>query len=501
MSKNALAPNLNFIAGKWQPAIDGGEFNDHSPSNTRELIGRFPRSLRSDVDAAVAAASNAFKMWRLVPAPERGSLLRRCADVLTQKKEALAKLMSREMGKPLSEARGDVQEAIDCANLYSGEGRRLAGQTVPSELPNKFAMSVRRPVGVCGMITPWNFPVAIPSWKIFPALVCGNTVVLKPAEDTPACGAAFIKCIEEAGVPSGVVNLVQGFGEDAGASLVNHRDVALISFTGSSDVGRQIAASAGAQLKRVSLEMGGKNAQIVMDDANLDLALEGALWGAFATAGQRCTATSRILLHRKIHKTFAQRLVAAAKKVRLGDPLDPKTQVGPLVNEAQRDRVIGYIQIGIDEGAKLLTGGKPASGRGLANGYFFEPTVFDNVKPTMRIAQEEIFGPVASLIPFDTFEEAVSILNGTAYGLSSSIYTRDVQRAFQAIRDFDAGITYINGPTIGAEVHLPFGGVKNTGNGHREAGETVLDIFTEWKSVYVDYSGKLQRAQIDVTAG
>lgn len=500
-SKTNLAPALNFIGGKWKPASGGGEFEDRSPSDTRALIGRFPRSESVDVDAAAAAASVAFKTWRLVPAPERGSLLRRCADVLTQKKEALARLMSREMGKPLSEARGDVQEAIDCANLYSGEGRRLSGLTVPSELPNKFAMSVRRPVGVCGLITPWNFPVAIPSWKIFPALVCGNTIILKPAEDTPACAAAFIKVIEEAGAPPGVVNLVQGFGEDAGAPLVAHNDVSLISFTGSSDVGRQIAASAGVQLKRVSLEMGGKNAQIVMDDANLDLALEGALWGAFATAGQRCTATSRILLHKKIHKTFAKRLVAAAKKIRLGDPLDPKTQVGPLVNQAQLERVTGYIQIGLDEGNKMLCGGKRAGGSKLSHGYFFEPTIFDNVKPSMRIAQEEIFGPVASLIAFDTFEQAVEILNGTCYGLSSSIYTSNVQRAFQAIRDFDAGITYINGPTIGAEVHLPFGGVKNTGNGHREAGETVLDIFSEWKSVYVDYSGKLQRAQIDVTAG
>jgi aldehyde dehydrogenase (NAD+) len=409
--------------------------------------------------------------------------------------------MSREMGKPLSEARGDVQEAIDCANLYSGEGRRLSGLTVPSELPNKFAMSIRRPVGVCGLITPWNFPVAIPSWKIFPALVCGNTVILKPAEDTPACAAAFVKVIEEAGVPPGVVNLVQGLGEEAGAPLVAHSDVNLISFTGSSDVGRQIASSAGEQLKRCSLEMGGKNAQIVMDDANLDLALEGALWGAFATAGQRCTATSRILLHKKIQRTFTQRLVAAARKIRLGDPLDPKTQVGPLVNQAQLDRVTRYIQIGRDDGAKMLCGGKRAAGRGLSRGYFFEPTIFDQVTPKMRIAQEEIFGPVASLISFNTFEEAVEILNGTCYGLSSSVYTANVQRAFQAIRDFDAGITYINGPTIGAEVHLPFGGVKNTGNGHREAGETVLDIFSEWKSVYVDYSGKLQRAQIDVTAG
>ena len=500
-TRKDLAPSLNFIGGQWRPAAGGERFEDRSPSNTRQLIGEFPRSGATDVDAAVAAAKKAFESWRLVPAPERGNLLRRCAELLTERKEELARLMSREMGKVLTEARGDVQEAIDCAHLYSGEGRRLSGLTVPSELPNKFAMSVRRPVGVCGLITPWNFPVAIPSWKIFPALVCGNTIVLKPAEDTPACAAAFIKTIADAGAPAGVVNLVQGFGEDAGAALVEHKDVALISFTGSSETGRRIASSCGMSLKRCALEMGGKNAQIVMADANLDLALEGALWGAFATAGQRCTATSRLLLHRKIAKLFVERLVGAAKKLRLGDPLDPKTQSGPLINEAQRERVEKYIQIGIAEGAEMLCGGKRASGKGLDHGYFFQPTVFTRVKPGMRIAQEEIFGPVACVIPFNTLEEAVGILNGTAYGLSSSIYTRDVNRAFQAIRDFDAGITYINGPTIGAEVHLPFGGVKNTGNGHREAGETVLDIFSEWKAVYVDYSGKLQRAQIDNAEG
>jgi acyl-CoA reductase-like NAD-dependent aldehyde dehydrogenase len=351
------------------------------------------------------------------------------------------------------------------------------------------------------LITPWNFPVAIPSWKIFPALVCGNTIVLKPAEDTPACAAAFIKVIADAGAPAGVVNLVQGFGEETGAALVEHKDVALISFTGSSETGRRIASSCGMSLKRCALEMGGKNAQVVMDDADLDLALEGALWGAFATAGQRCTATSRLLLHRKIARPFTERLVSAAKKLRLGDPLNPNTQSGPLINAQQRERVEKYIQIGIDEGAELLTGGKRAAGKGVEHGYFFQPTVFTRVKPQMRIAQEEIFGPVACVIQIDDFDEAIEILNGTVYGLSSSVYTRDVNRAFQAIRDFDAGITYINGPTIGAEVHLPFGGVKNTGNGHREAGETVLDIFSEWKAVYVDHSGKLQRAQIDNAAG
>jgi acyl-CoA reductase-like NAD-dependent aldehyde dehydrogenase len=492
-----IAPRLNFIGGKWLPAESKETFEDRNPANIEEHIGDFPRSRAGDVDAAVAAAKKAFASWRLVPAPQRGNILRRCAEVLASRKSELAKLMAREMGKPFVEAGGDVQEAIDCANLYAGESRRMEGQTVPSELPDKFAMTIRRPVGVCGLITPWNFPVAIPSWKIFPAILCGNTIVIKPAEDSPACGAAFIKALQDAGVPDGVVNLVQGVGEEAGAALVTHPDVSLISFTGSSQTGSAIAASCGGTLKRCALEMGGKNAQIVMDDADLDLALEGAAWGAFATAGQRCTATSRLLLHKKIAKKFIPRLVQAAKNIRLGDPLDPKTQVGPLVNDAQRERVHGYVRIGINEGAKMLTGGKAPVGRGMMRGFFFEPTVFVGVDPKMRIAQEEIFGPVVSVIEFSDFDQAIEIMNGTVYGLSSSLYTRDINLAYKAIRDVDAGITYINGPTIGAEVHLPFGGVKNTGNGHREAGQTVLDIFSEWKSVYVDYSGKLQRAQID----
>jgi acyl-CoA reductase-like NAD-dependent aldehyde dehydrogenase len=499
--QTSLAPNLNLIGGKWVPAAAGETFQDRNPANTDELIGVYPRSREADIAAAVAAAKNAFESWRLVPAPQRGALLRKCADILSQRKEDISQLMAREMGKPLIEARGDVQEAIDCANLYAGMGRLLSGQTLPSELPDKFAMTVRRPVGVCGLITPWNFPVAIPSWKTFPALLCGNTVVLKAAEDSPACAAAFYKVIQDAGVPEGVINLVQGFGEEAGAALVAHPDVALISFTGSSQTGSLIGAACGTTHKRCALEMGGKNAQIVMDDADLDLAHEGALWGAFATAGQRCTATSRLLLHKKIYKIFLAKLVKAAQEIRVGDPLDPKSQVGPLVNDAQRERVTGFVRLGVDEGATLLCGGKAPVGRGMMRGFFFEPTIFSAVKPTMRIAQEEIFGPVLSVMQIDSFEEAVAILNNTPYGLSSSLYTKNIDRAFKAMRDFDAGITYINGPTIGAEVHLPFGGVKQTGNGHREAGETVLDIFSEWKSCYVDFSGKLQKAQIDVTAG
>jgi aldehyde dehydrogenase (NAD+) len=405
--------------------------------------------------------------------------------------------MTREMGKILQETRGDVQEGIDTAYYAAGEGRRLFGATTPAELPDKFAMSIRVPVGVCGLITPWNFPLAIPTWKLFPALLCGNTVVLKPAEDTPLTAVKFFEILEEAGVPPGVVNLVHGTGEKAGAALVRHPDVQLISFTGSSAVGREIAASCGQNLKRVSLEMGGKNAQVVMEDADLNLALEGALWGAFGTTGQRCTATSRLIVHRDVKKQLTEALVERAEKIKIGDGLDETVEMGPLINEAAREKVHRYVQIGKDEGARLLTGGAIYEEGKWIDGYFYRPTIFDRVKPSMRIAQEEIFGPVLSIIEIGNFEEAVEILNGTRYGLSSSVYTKDVARAFRAMRDFEAGITYINGPTIGAEVHLPFGGVKETGNGHREAGTTVYDTYSEWKSVYVDFSGRLQKAQID----
>lgn len=487
----------NFINGKWVEAKSGKTFENRNPADRRDLIGLFPASGPEDVEEAVSAAKKAFAEWRLVPAPKRGEILYRVGELLRQRKEEIARAMTREMGKILKETRGDVQEGIDTAYYTAGEGRRLFGETTPSELPDKFAMSLRVPVGVCGLITPWNFPMAIPTWKIFPALLCGNTVVLKPAEDTPYTAVKLFELLEEAGVPPGVANLVHGVGEEAGAALVRHRDVRLISFTGSTAVGREIAALCGQSLKRVSLEMGGKNGQIVMEDADLKLALEGALWGAFGTTGQRCTATSRLILHRQIKKELTDMLVERAKKIKIGDGLDESVEMGPLINEAAREKVHGYVQIGKEEGARLLTGGTVSEEGKWRQGYFYRPTLFDRVTPDMRIAQEEIFGPVLSVIEVQSFEQAIEVLNGTPYGLSSSIYTRDVGRAFRALRDIEAGITYINGPTIGAEVHLPFGGVKETGNGHREAGTTVYDIFSEWKSVYIDYSGKLQKAQID----
>ena len=487
----------NYIDGQWVEAKSGRTFENRNPADRRDLIGLFPASGAEDVEAAVSAAKKAFAKWRLVPAPKRGEILFRVGELLRQRKEEIARSMTREMGKILKETRGDVQEGIDTAFYAAGEGRRLLGETTPSELPDKFAMSVRLPLGVCALITPWNFPMAIPTWKLFPALLCGNTVVLKPAEDTPYSAVELFKILEQAGLPPGVANLVHGTGEEAGAALVRHRDVQLISFTGSTAVGREIAAACGQSLKRVSLEMGGKNGQIVMEDADLQLALEGALWGAFGTTGQRCTATSRVIFHRDIRKKMTEMLIERAEKIKIGNGLDENVQMGPLINDAARKKVHGYVQIGKGEGARLLTGGTIYEEGEWVHGLFYRPTIFDEVTPTMRIAREEIFGPVLSLIEVKSFEEAIEVLNATPYGLSSSIYTRDVARAFRAIRDIEAGITYINGPTIGAEVHLPFGGVKETGNGHREAGTTVYDIFTEWKSVYIDYSGRLQKAQID----
>jgi len=461
---------------------------------TGEVLGSFPRSTTADVDRAVAKAKEAFDDWRLVPAPDRGNVLFRFAELLRAHKQELTDLMTREMGKVKAEAGGDVQEAIDMSYYMGGEGRRLFGHTTPSELRDKFMMSVRMPVGVVGAITPWNFPIAIPSWKLAPALVCGNTVVLKPAEDTPLLADRFVELLAEAGVPDGVVNVVHGFGEEAGEALVRHPDVPVITFTGSRETGIAVTKAAADLLKHVHLELGGKNAIIVMDDADVDLAVEGIVWSAFGTTGQRCTAASRVIVHEAVYGDLQSKLVAAAERLRLGPGWEDETDVGPLINRAALEKVHSYTEIGKDEGAKLLTGGEVAENGG---GFYYRPTVFADAEPGMRIAQEEIFGPTTALIPVKSFDEAVAAANSVRYGLSSSIFTRDVNRAFRAMRDLQTGITYVNAGTTGAEVHLPFGGTKETGNGHREAGQAALDVFTEWKSIYVDYSGKLQRAQID----
>jgi aldehyde dehydrogenase (NAD+) len=487
------APSFkNAIGGEWVDAAGGEAFETFVPA-TGEVLGTFPRSAAADVDRAVAAAKAAFEEWRLVPAPERGNILFRFAELLREHKDELTDLMTREMGKVRAEAGGDVQEAIDMSYYMGGEGRRLHGQTTPSELREKFMMSVRMPVGVVGAITPWNFPIAIPSWKLCPALVCGNTVVLKPAEDTPLLADRFVRLLEQAGLPPGVVNVVHGYGEEAGEALVRHPDVPVITFTGSRETGVAVTKAAADELKHVHLELGGKNAIVVMDDADVDLAVEGIVWSAFGTSGQRCTAASRVIVHEAVYGDLQSKLVAAAERLRLGPGWDDATDVGPVINREALERIHGYTQIGRDEGAKLLTGGEAVEG----DGFFYRPTVFADVEPRMRIAQEEIFGPTTALIPIGSFEEAVAAANSVRYGLSSAIYTRDVNRAFAAMRDLQTGITYVNAGTIGAEVHLPFGGTKQTGNGHREAGQAALDVFTEWKSIYVDYSGKLQKAQID----
>jgi alpha-ketoglutaric semialdehyde dehydrogenase len=486
----------NLIGGEWMPAASGKTILNVNPADHDDIVGSFPSSGPEDVNAAVAAAKKAFATWRLVPAPKRAEILLRAGILLQQRKEQYAHDMTREMGKVLAETRGDVQEAIDEAFYVAGEGRRLFGQTTPSELQNKFAMSIRMPVGVVGLITPWNFPMAIPSWKLFPALVSGNTCVIKPATDTPISVYNLVQALVDAGLPPGVVNIVSGSGSGAGGPLVEHPDVRAISFTGSSEVGSHVAQRAAATFKPVSLEMGGKNAQIVLDDANLELALDGALWGSFGTTGQRCTATSRILLQKGIAARFTKEFVSRANALKIGNGLDESVQVGPQVNASQIETSAKYVGIASADGGKILCGGHALTGGDHAKGYFFEPTVVGGVTPTMRIAREEVFGPVVALLEFDTFEQAIEIANSIDYGLSTALYTRDVNRAFTAIRDLEAGITYINAPTIGAEVHLPFGGVKHTGNGHRE-GLGAIDFFTTWKAVYVDYSDKLQRAQID----
>jgi aldehyde dehydrogenase (NAD+) len=490
----------NYIDGDWVDAASGETFESTSPADGG-TIGAFPKSGPEDVDRAVAAAKAAYEEWRLVPAPKRGEILFAFALLLAEHKDELTELMTHEMGKVTAEAAGDVQEAIDMAYYMGGEGRRLFGQTTPSELRDKFQMSVRMPVGVVGAITPWNFPIAIPSWKTLPAIVSGNTVVFKPATDTPALGERYVELFTEAGLPKGVLNIVHGGGSSVGQRLVEHPDVPIITFTGSRETGVAVTKAAADGLKHVHLELGGKNAIIVMDDADLELAVDGIVWSAFGTSGQRCTAASRVIVHERVYDELASRIVSRVDQMRLGPGWEDDTDIGPVINKAALDKIHSYTEIGKGEGANLLTGGEVASGNGLDKGFYYRPTVFGDVEAGMRIAQEEIFGPTTALIRVRGFDEAIAVSNGVKYGLSSSIFTGNVNKAFRAMRDLDTGITYINAGTIGAEVHLPFGGTKDTGNGHREAGQAALDVFTEWKSIYVDYSGKLQRAQIDTLEG
>jgi alpha-ketoglutaric semialdehyde dehydrogenase len=487
----------NYIGGAWKDAASGRTFDNRNPADTSELIGSFADSGAEDVERAVACAREAYPRWKALPAPKRGEILYRAAEILVKRKEDFSRDMTREMGKVLDETRGDVQEAIDMTYYMAGEGRRQFGQTTPSEMPDKFQMSVRQPIGIAGLITPWNFPMAIPSWKMMPALILGNTVVIKPATDTPLSVVNLIEALEAAGLPKGVVNMVTGSGSSVGSPLMSHKDVAMVSFTGSTDVGRRVSEACAPAFKHCHLEMGGKNIIMVMDDARLDLAVEGALWGGFGTTGQRCTAASRVAVHEKVYREFVDRFTAGAKGLRVGNGLEAKTQVGPCVNTSQLETVERYVKIGKDEGARLAAGGSRLASGDHARGYFHEPTVFADCSPKMRVAHEEIFGPVVSVIPVKSLEEAIEVGNSVDYGLSASIYTQDISKAFTAMREMYTGIFYVNAPTIGAETHLPFGGTKNTGNGHREACVQALEVFSEWKSIYIDFSGKLQRAQID----
>lgn len=491
----------NFIGGAWVPPDSGEYFENRNPADRNDLIGVFPRSGMADVYRAVESAKRGFALWRATPAPARGDVLRVVGDLMSARKEEIADAMTREMGKPLTETRGDVQEGIDTAYYAASEGRRLFGHTVPSELRNKWAMSYRRPVGIAGLICPFNFPMAIPTWKMFPALVCGNSVIFKPATDVPHTGTLLVELLLEAGLPPEVIQLVHGTGKEAGSVIIEHPEIPIISFTGSTETGSVIGETCGRMHKRFSLEMGGKNAQIVLDDADLDLALDGALWGAFGTTGQRCTATSRLILQKGIHNSFLGMLVDKARALKLGDGRKEGTDVGPLINEASLANVERYIDIGQEDGADLLCGGRRGEGKGLEDGNFFEPTIFARVEAGMRLEQEEIFGPVLSVIRVSSVEEAFSINNDVKYGLSSSIYTANVNVAFRALNELDNGITYVNAPTIGAEAHLPFGGVKQTGNGHREGGWQVYEFYSETKVGYADFSGTLQRAQIDNYVG
>ncbi|WP_188206666.1 aldehyde dehydrogenase family protein [Alkalibacillus aidingensis] len=488
---------LNYINGEWVAATKGKYVPVTNPANGEKLVD-VPLSSHADVDKAVEVAKKAQKEWALVPAPQRAEMLYQVGYLMKERKEHLSRLLTMENGKVLEEARGEVQEGIDMAFYMAGEGRRLFGHTTPAELNDKFAMSVRAPVGVVGIITPWNFPIAIATWKSFPAIIAGNAVIWKPATETPMMAYELAKIFEEAGLPKGVLNVVFGSGSEVGDAMVEHSSIRVISFTGSNDVGRSVAGKCGQQLKKVSLEMGGKNAMIVMDDADLDLAVQGIVWSAFGTSGQRCTAGSRVIVHENIKQELEERILHEMDQITIGDGLDETIKMGPIINQSGLNKIQSYVEIGQDEGAKLLAGGYVLDEGDYANGNYFAPTLFTDVKPDMRIAQEEIFGPVLSLIPVSSFEEAIEVNNSVAYGLSSSIFTNDVNQVFKAQRDLDTGIVYVNAGTIGAEIHLPFGGTKGTGNGHRDSGQAALDVFTEWKAVYVDYSGKLQRAQIDV---
>ncbi len=477
----------NFIAGQWRDSQSGETFVSTNPAHTSEVIGHFQKSTVADLEDAISAALIAQRKWAATPAPERGEVLLRTALLLEHHKEELATLMTREMGKILKETRGDVQIAIDVAKFIAGEGRRAEGETLPSALPNKFNMTVRHPLGIVGIITPWNFPIAIPAWKTFPALLAGNAVILKPASDTPLLSIKLAELLQQAGLPDGVLNVVTGPGGTLGDALASHKRINMISLTGSTEVGRHVAEICGRDLRRCTLELGGKNAVIVLEDADLDLAVPGIALAAFGTTGQRCTATSRVIVQKSVQAAFTERLVAAAEKLHVGDGLDPTVEMGPLVNKGRVKAVHEYTEIGRHEGAKLVTGGVALTENAYSDGAFYKPTIFTDVAPTMRIAREEVFGPFVSIVPVNSYEEAIQVANETEYGLSTGIFTESSRLTFRAIREIESGLVYINAATTGSEIHLPFGGMKASGNGHRELGSSAVEEFSEIKSVFVSY--------------
>ncbi|MGI8638913.1 MAG: aldehyde dehydrogenase family protein [Pyrinomonadaceae bacterium] len=486
----------NFINGEWIESASEKTTRNVNPANIKDIIGTIKLSTRDEARKAVESAYNAFKAWKNTPAPTRGRIVMKAARLLEDNKEELAQILTREEGKTIGESRGELQRSINVAEFCAGEARRLNGETIQSELPANFAYTIKQPHGVVALITPWNFPVAIPVWKIAPALVAGNTIVLKPAEATPATAVRIVEIFEEAGVPPGVLNLILGEGSEVGEEIAGHAAVKAVSFTGSTEIGIKLYEQVARRGAKVQCEMGGKNPVVVMEDCDMDLAIESTAQGAFGSTGQRCTATSRAVVIDKIADEFVEKIIARAKSMRIGDGANSETEMGPSVDEKQFKTVLKYIDIGREDGANLLCGGKRAEGDGLENGYFIEPTVFDSVTPDMRIAREEIFGPVLSVLRVKDFDEAMQVANDCDYGLSSSIFTNDASRIFRFIDEIETGMTHINSPTTGGEAHIPFGGVKMTGIGAREQGSTALDFYTELKVVYVDYTGRKREGNL-----
>ena len=486
----------NFIGGEWIKSSASKSAPNVNPANTDDVIGDIPLATREEARRAVEAAAEAFAKWRSTPAPTRGRIVAQAARLLEKNKEELAQTLTREEGKTIAESRGELQRSINVAEFCAGESRRLTGETIPSELPLNFAYTIKQPLGVVACVTPWNFPVAIPVWKIAPALVAGNSVVFKPATLTPATATRIVELFEEAGIPPGVLNLILGSGSEAGEEIINHPAVKAVSFTGSNGVGIRLYEQASRRGAKVQCEMGGKNPVIVLEDCDIDLAVESTVQGAFGSTGQRCTATSRAVVVNQIADEFVQRIAKRAQSMRIGAGVDPQTEMGPSVDENQFKTVLRYIDVGREDGATMVCGGERVTGDGFDKGYFVQPTLFDHVTPDMRIAREEIFGPVLSVLRVKDFDEAMQVANDSEFGLSSSIFTNDASRIFRFVDDIETGMTHINSPTTGGEAHVPFGGIKGTGIGDREQGSTALDFYTDLKVVYVDYTGRKREGNL-----